>query len=81
MIIGGKQSKRPYHVNDFDLLVVEIRDVDNPEKYNGPFCIIPKEVLELRGFLENETQKGKLSLAIYPPDYHKFHWTLEFWTK
>lgn len=70
----------PYEVGDFDMMIIEFGgDVEDPNKYKGRFCIIPAEALVEQHILKNDEQAGKISFSVYPPDYAKPHWTMQFW--
>lgn len=66
----------------FEYIIIEIggiRGDPNPTKWHGWFCVIPTSELVNQGVLKTETQKGKTSLMVCPPDYKKKHWTMKYW--
>lgn len=76
----GLGNSQPYHINDpIDYFVFEIGGTPTDrEKYHGYFCIIPKNVLNEEGYLENEFEDGKKSITLcFPED--KNHWTSPYW--
>jgi len=70
-----------YHVNDpFSYIIVEVGGThDEPDKYRGQFCVIPKSTLVEQGVLESETCLGKHCMYICPPDYVREHWSKKYW--
>lgn len=78
---NGKHVNIPYSVNDpFEYLIVEVAGTKSePKKYEGKFCIIPKQVLIDQGVLTTSASIGKFSIHIAPFDYHKDHWSKRFW--
>jgi len=71
-----------YCANDpFEYLVSEVGGTkEEPTKYHGQFCFIPKTTLIEWNVLRTSTHKGKNSICICPPDYHDDkHWSKKFW--
>jgi hypothetical protein len=80
--LNNKSIKGPYSIDDpFEYIVAEIGGTkDNPTKYIGYFCFIPKWALIKQGILATATSPGKRSMYICPPDYHDpTHWSYNFW--
>lgn len=78
--LNGKNIKRNYEENDFDIMIVEIGGIkDDLKKYEGNFCIIPKSELLLQGILKTSTCKGKKVFHVCPPDYKPNHWSKKYW--
>lgn len=74
--INSKNFKIPYHLNDnFEYLIVEL------ETFHDQFCIIPKSKLVDMKCISSDTQTGTGLCYVAPPNYEKFHWTLQFWNK
>jgi hypothetical protein len=71
--LSGRAVYVPYDSLDFDYLIVELSE------YKGHFCTIPSNILAERGVLSTSTQKGRTCVSVAPPDYHKDHWSLQFW--
>jgi hypothetical protein len=79
--IDGRRISQPYSItDDFEYLVVELGGtLSEPEKYQGQFCIIPKDILVQEGILKTDTQPGRMAITICPPDYTKPHWSKTYW--
>ena len=78
--LNGKKITRNYEENDFDIMIVEVGGInDYPNKYEGNFCIISKNVLIEQQILKTETCIGKKGFCISPPDYIKNHWSKKYW--
>jgi len=80
--LNGKKIPMNYEVSDpFEYLVVEAGGTEEePTKYHGQFCFIPKSELIKRKVLRSSTNKGQNSIMICPPDYHNNkHWSKKFW--
>lgn len=74
--IGKKRLHVPYHLNDnFDYLIIEL------ENFHNQFCIIPKIKLVEMKCISSDNQIGTGICYVAPPNYDKFHWTIEFWNK
>lgn len=74
--IGSKNIKTPYHINDkFEYLIVEL------EKFHKQYCIIPKTKLLEMKCISSNTQNGTGICCVAPPNYDKYHWTMEYWNK
>jgi len=75
--------KKSYHVNDpFNFIIVELGGSPNqPEKYLGQFCIIPKDELHNQKILAFDDYIGKQAMSICPPDYKNGHWSKPYWGK
>ena len=78
---NGKYLKQPYSIDDdFDYLLVEVGGtIEEPEKYYGYFCFIPKQVLASLGYLKTNGTEGKKSAKVCPPNYPKDHWSKKYW--
>ncbi len=79
--LKGKEIKRPYSIDDpFEYFVVEIGGTENePEKYRGYFCFIPKIALSQLGVLKTDTTDGTGDIRLHPPDYPEEHWSKNYW--
>lgn len=78
--LNGKIIHRPYEVDDFDFIVIEVAGTkEEPEKYKENFCIIPSKILEEQSVLKSDSCKGKTTFRVCPPDYDKPHWSKKFW--
>ena len=78
--LNGKQIKRNYEEDDFDMMIVEVGGTKNDQnKYINNFCFIPKDVLIMQNILKTSVCKGKKSFYICPPDYEKEHWSKKNW--
>jgi hypothetical protein len=80
-VIRGTEVKKPYAATDpFDFIIAEFGGTKaEPTKYQGQFCVLPKQVLVDRGVFSSATQPGQTSVGVAPPDYPRKHWTLEHW--
>lgn len=77
-----KCIKRKHEVGDFDYVIVEVSGtVNDKNKYENNFCIIPSTELIKQGVLKSDTCKGKINFSICPPDYPKPHWSKQYWNK
>ena len=78
--LKGKQIKRNYEENDFDMIIVEVGGIkDNENKYINNFCFIPKDILIEQNILKTTTCKGKKSFSVCQPDYEREHWSKKYW--
>lgn len=78
--INGKDIKRPYEEDDFDIFIINIGGTkEEPNKYMNDFCIIPSHILEEKGILKTKTQEGRNQFAICSPDSQKDHWSKQYW--
>jgi hypothetical protein len=82
-ILNGKQVFRPYAASDpFEFLIVEVGGrKDHIDKYHGSFCIIPKSALIIKEILPSPTTCGRVCTGVCAPDYHKDHWTKQYWNR
>jgi hypothetical protein len=81
-IFNDDKIKMNYTINDpFEYLVSEVGGtIEEPTKYQGQFCFIPKSELIKRSVLRTSTHKGQDSIFICPPDYYNNkHWSKKFW--
>ena len=78
--LNGKIIHRPYEINDFDFIIIELGGTkSNLDKYKGNFCIIPSNILLEQNIFKTDKIKGKTSFSICPPDYNKKHWSKKYW--
>ena len=78
--LNGKRIAKPYEVNDFDYIIIEVGGIINDElKYHNNFCIIPKSILIEQKIFGSDTCKGKTTIGICPPDYESNHWSKFYW--
>jgi hypothetical protein len=69
---GGKEQ--PYSSSDpIDMMIVELGT------FHGNFCIIPNLQMIKMGYFQTNSQPGKVSMTICPPDYTKEHWSKPYW--
>ena len=84
--LKGKVIQRPYSVEDnIDFFIFQIVPEGNPGKYNKDFLIIPVKDLIEHGTVSTQTQNGKRSVCIPPPDHKphngKSHTLSKFWNR
>lgn len=79
--IDGVRKIQPYNSDDpIQFFIFEIGGThDDPEKYHGYFCIIPKHIMIEMGYLSTEQNIGKTYINISVPDSSKYHWSLKYW--
>lgn len=79
--IDGIHQNRSYSDSDsIDYFIFEVGGTKTKhDKYQGSFCIIPKQILIDKGYLSTKENKGKKSISLCPPDYEGDHWCLEYW--
>ncbi len=78
---NGSNKMQPYHYNDpINYFIFEIGGIEGVEdKYKGYFCIIPKDVLNDLGYLQNDVSAGKTSISLCLPDNNNDHWSKSYW--
>jgi hypothetical protein len=70
----------PYEVSDgITYFIFQISDNLLPDEYKHNICIIPSTVLIDSGLIKTESQSGRVHIAVAPPDFANYHWTLPFW--
>jgi hypothetical protein len=77
-MLDGRRVLRPYAEDDFEFLIIEVGGTrDEPTRFHGHFCVIPKAVLIERGVLKTDTQPGKEVISIRGPGEE--YWAKEYW--
>lgn len=81
--VNGIHRVQPYSADDpLEYFIFEIGGTyDDPEKYHGYFCIVPKQALVDMEYLSTKEKIGRTQITIAPPDYsgEKSHWCLKYW--
>jgi hypothetical protein len=77
----GRTIWKAYSISEpFEYFIVEVGGTRIEQgKYQGQFCIIPKQVMRDHGVFQSDECEGKHSIHICPPDYARNHWSKSFW--
>ena len=79
-----KNLKKPYYENDFEFLIILLRNTDDEDELMGIY-IIPMSMLIKHNCICTVDTEGKTCLSIYPPikDYikekHATDWASKYW--
>jgi hypothetical protein len=78
--VNGIHLTQPYNSIDTDYFIFEIGGtLQETNKYQNNFCIIPSDILTKKGYLTNDNKLGKKSISICLPDCKTNHWSLQYW--